>query len=67
MIKIVNADSRRVNSRRVGGAVHLESLILRAKGAVQEGGFVKTLVKWRRSCVRGSLRQQGVCSVWLRC
>ena len=29
MMKIVNAQSKRVNSRRVGGAVHLELLVWR--------------------------------------
>ena len=33
MMKMVNAHNRRVNSRRVGGVVHLECLIWRAKGA----------------------------------
>lgn len=35
---MVNAHSRRVNSRRVGGAVHRECLIWRAKGVEGQVG-----------------------------
>ena len=52
-MKIVNAHSRRVNSRRVGGAVHLECLILRAEGARgQSPGKTATFARLRSSTAR---------------
>lgn len=58
-MKIVNAQSRRVNSRRVGGAVHLECLVWRdinRRGPAQRNtdkrvGFVGLSSSWTERSV----------------